>query len=145
MSETPKTYNYDLWKHMHDEHGLTLLESELSEIEDHCEAVKILTESRRHFCEQLQQVAEAVGMPVANGNAVAARVRELVAENEQLRKKLHRATQLFGSLTMAYRKLSEAAQAVVDRWETPLWKDAEPTAAVIYKLRDLLGNKTNDR
>ena len=33
-----------------------------------------------------------------------------------------------------------AAQAVVDRWETPHWKDAEPTAAVIYKLRDILAN-----
>lgn len=28
----PKTYGYELWKHMADEHGLTLLESELSEI-----------------------------------------------------------------------------------------------------------------
>lgn len=25
-------YGYKLWKHMHDEHGLTLLESELDEI-----------------------------------------------------------------------------------------------------------------
>jgi len=35
-------------------------------------------------------------------------------------------------------KLRLAAQAVVDRWETPLWKDAEPTASVIYRLRDAL-------
>jgi hypothetical protein len=34
--------------------------------------------------------------------------------------------------------LKHAAQAVVDRWETPLWKDAEPTASVIYRLRDAL-------
>jgi hypothetical protein len=32
--------------------------------------------------------------------------------------------------------LKHAAQAVVDRWETPLWKDAEPTASVIYRLRN---------
>jgi rubrerythrin len=35
-------------------------------------------------------------------------------------------------------RLRAAAQAVVDRWETPLWKDAEPTASVIYRLRDAL-------
>jgi hypothetical protein len=34
--------------------------------------------------------------------------------------------------------LKSAAQAVVDRWETPLWKDAEPTAYVIYRLRNAL-------
>lgn len=28
----PKSYAYELWKHMSDEHGLTLLESELAEI-----------------------------------------------------------------------------------------------------------------
>lgn len=38
--------------------------------------------------------------------------------------------------------IAEAAQAVVDRWELPAWKDAEPTAAVIYRLRDALGNAT---
>jgi hypothetical protein len=35
-------------------------------------------------------------------------------------------------------RLRDAARAVVDRWETPLWKDAEPTASVIYRLRDAL-------
>lgn len=34
--------------------------------------------------------------------------------------------------------LSEAGQAVVDRWDTPLWKDVEPTAAVIGRLRAAL-------
>lgn len=35
-------------------------------------------------------------------------------------------------------KLRAAAKAVVARWETPLWKDAEPTASVIYRLRNAL-------
>jgi len=35
-------------------------------------------------------------------------------------------------------RLKSAAQAVVDRWETPLWKEAEPTASVIYRLRDAI-------
>jgi hypothetical protein len=34
--------------------------------------------------------------------------------------------------------LIEAAMAVVERWETPLWKDAPATAEYIYKLRDAL-------
>jgi len=34
--------------------------------------------------------------------------------------------------------LTEAAQAVVDRWDTPLWKDAPATAKFIHALRDAL-------
>jgi hypothetical protein len=37
--------------------------------------------------------------------------------------------------------ITEAAQAVVDRWEQPPWKDTEPTRAVIYRLRDALGRE----
>ena len=33
-------------------------------------------------------------------------------------------------------ELRAAAQAVVDRWDSPLWKDVEPTAHVINRLRD---------
>ena len=45
---------------------------------------------------------------------------ELVAEVERLR------------------ELLEAAKAVVTRWDTPNWKDAEPTAAVIGRLRAII-------
>lgn len=41
----------------------------------------------------------------------------------------------------ALRKLDAikaAAQAVIDRWETPHWKDAGPTGSVIYALRDAI-------
>lgn len=34
--------------------------------------------------------------------------------------------------------LRTAAQAVIARWETPLWKDAPATAACIAALRDAL-------
>jgi len=37
-------------------------------------------------------------------------------------------------------RLRDAAQAVIERWESPAWKEAEPTAAVIYRLRDELGH-----
>jgi len=42
------------------------------------------------------------------------------------------------SLREELQKIRLASQAVVDRWETPLWKDAEPTASVIYRLRDAI-------
>ena len=31
--------------------------------------------------------------------------------------------------------LVKAAQAVIDRWDTPAWKDVEPTATFINELR----------
>lgn len=36
------------------------------------------------------------------------------------------------------RAIEAAAQAVVDRWDTPLWKDAEHPAEVINRLRRVL-------
>ena len=36
------------------------------------------------------------------------------------------------------RLLEQTALAVVQRWEQPSWKDVEPTAAVINKLRNAL-------
>lgn len=37
-------------------------------------------------------------------------------------------------------KLQEAAQAVIDRWDTPLWKDVPATAGYINALRDALAS-----
>ena len=34
--------------------------------------------------------------------------------------------------------LEEAAQAVVDRWDAPTWKDLEPTAKFMNALREAL-------
>ena len=90
-------------------------------------------EMRTRFAEQLQQIAEAIGMPIAPGHSVVHRVRELITENNKLRENLWQHAERLEEVEMA-------AQAVVDRWETPLWKDAEPTAAVIYRLRDILAN-----
>jgi hypothetical protein len=38
-------------------------------------------------------------------------------------------------------ELREAAQAVIDRWNTPLWREAEPTAAAINRLRETLNDR----
>lgn len=35
-------------------------------------------------------------------------------------------------------RLRGAAQAVIDRWHTPTWKDAEPTGKVIRRLEQVL-------
>lgn len=40
--------------------------------------------------------------------------------------------------------LIEAAKAVVERWDQPSWKDAEPTAAVIYRLRNAVQEITGE-
>jgi hypothetical protein len=39
--------------------------------------------------------------------------------------------------------LVEAAKAVVERWETPLWKDVPHTGDYIYRLRDALNAYPN--
>lgn len=49
----------------------------------------------------------------------------------------HRAVQLVEVGTSA-RGLIDAAQAVIDRWDTPLWKDAPATAGYIAALREAL-------
>jgi len=52
------------------------------------------------------------------------RAEKAEAENAELREK--------------YAALVDAAEAVYARWQTPAWKDAEPTAYSINKMRDAL-------
>lgn len=56
-----------------------------------------------------------------------AKIGELKQERDEAREKLA--------------KITKAAEAVIDRWEQPAWKDTEPTGAVIYRLRDALGRE----
>jgi hypothetical protein len=58
------------------------------------------------------------------GVVVSEFCRKLERERDEAREKL--------------RLLEQAALAVVQRWEQPSWKDVEPTAAVINKLRNAL-------
>lgn len=46
----------------------------------------------------------------------------------------------YDRLLAEYDRLHHAAQAVVIRWDTPLWKNVEPTATVIGELRSALGS-----
>lgn len=73
----------------------------------------------------------------------------LAAENAELKESIASLHKVFAEDNKAHveraytaeaenARLREAAQAVIERWESPAWKDAEPTAAVIYRLRDVL-------
>ena len=75
--------------------------------------------------------------PMESDSAYYARVRaELAHERGELRD----ATSAIASAIRQLSALREAASAVVARWDTPLWKDAAPTAEVIDKLRKALGS-----
>jgi hypothetical protein len=41
-------------------------------------------------------------------------------------------------------RLRQEGQAVVDRWDTPLWKDAEATGRIINRLRAALKGDRHD-
>ena len=72
-------------------------------------------------------VARLRGKKHPNDNGIVAPdeiIPKLTRERDEAREELNRIT--------------EAANAVVDRWEQPSWKDTEPTALVIYKLRSVL-------
>lgn len=60
MEIPPIPYNYDLWEHMVHEHGLSLLESELSEIEDHSARVKRLESELSQTRERLNECVDAL-------------------------------------------------------------------------------------
>ena len=46
--------------------------------------------------------------------------------------------QMCDELREENKRILKAAQAVVDRWDTPLWKDVPATAEYINKLREAL-------
>lgn len=49
----------------------------------------------------------------------------------------------YAALLIERDRLRETGQAVVDRWDTPLWKEAEATGHVINQLRAALkGDQT---
>jgi hypothetical protein len=83
-------------------------------------------------------------------------IADLVAMNDRLRTSLIKALETLAEISVGRKidmqsrdreieELREASQAVVDRWETPLWKDAPSTAGFIHRLRTLLpANATMD-
>lgn len=64
------------------------------------------------------------------------------AECDAVREDNKRLASYAQSLDAKLECLIEAAQSVIDRWETPLWKDVKPTAEHIYRLRDVVNAVT---
>ena len=58
------------------------------------------------------------------------------AECDAMREDNKRLADVAQALESKLEGLIDAAQAVIDRWETPMWKDVPPTADYIYRLRD---------
>ena len=84
--------------------------------------------------------------------ALRSKLKGMQAEIDELRAELSlvnvdlEITKLGAAKTMQEfmrenRKLREAAQAVIDRWDTPHWKDVPATAEYIGRLRAALGEK----
>jgi len=87
-------------------------------------------------CQGSCYACEPVGEMNLKLEAEVARLREELKERIETQNTF--ALALLEKPEREVARLRAAAQAVVDRWETPLWKEAEPTAAVIYRLRDAL-------
>ena len=73
------------------------------------------------------------------------RLQELAAQSNDgcLRGPALQAANRIEALEAERDRLREAGQAVVDRWDTPLWEEAEATGHVINRLRAALkGDQT---
>lgn len=61
-----------------------------------------------------------------------------VAYNRGLAEAAELAAQALAEVVEENRALREAAQTVIDRWDSPQWVNTEPTSAVIGRLRAAL-------
>jgi cell division septum initiation protein DivIVA len=66
------------------------------------------------------------------------RILNLQFDIRGLEQQLNQKTQQLESVTAHRDALVAAAQAVIERWESPLWKDTTPTASLINKLANVL-------
>ena len=62
------------------------------------------------------------------------------AELMRVEKERDRLAMVHAERTVERDRLRKVSQAVVDRWNTPLWKDVSGTAEYINALRRELGN-----
>lgn len=78
-----------------------------------------------------------------SGDEYARLRQDNMKKNERIREledRLDKWIYYSSTLSSDNERIGAAAQEVVDRWDTPSWKDAQPTAEVIYRLRDALAN-----
>lgn len=67
-----------------------------------------------------------------------ARLSELLEKAKTSRLSFNDLQDLLTDHAEAIRDLVVAADAVIARWDTPTWKDAEPTAHTINAMREAL-------
>lgn len=71
-----------------------------------------------------------------------AEISEFRTQNERLKKDLETLTLGANNLCKENTELRDAARSVIDRWDTPHWKDVPATAEYIGRLRAALGEKS---
>lgn len=112
----------------------------------HKDAVEILRWLRQCSEPKLRVGEEWINLSVSG---LRGRVEALKAEQElDLKEKLDAAIEAQRNTRAHNRRLQgrietmeQAGHAVVERWETPFWKDARHTATFIHRLRDALANR----
>jgi len=125
------------------------LERELAEMEEQCESWanqsmswKLKADVLARKLEESEKERRVLSDAAKHLND---RMAELQRERNEAREQLDSWQRLALSSEMLRKKteeqrnkLAEAAKAVVDRWETPLWKDAPHTGLFIRALADAL-------
>jgi predicted RNase H-like nuclease (RuvC/YqgF family) len=91
--------------------------------------------SPAHHTQKLERELSKQTNEVARLQQQIRNMLEIIDDDTKQKTELHNEVE---RLMEELQRLKSLAQAVVDRWETPAWKDAEPTASVIYRLRDAL-------
>lgn len=71
----------------------------------------------------------------------AAQIAELEKSEHEWRQKAKDYEQYAGQLLDRFQELEAAARALIERWDTPLWKDAPATAKCINSLCAAIGEK----
>lgn len=75
------------------------------------------------------RIGEVLDMTLRNGGEITQRaLKSYIARSELCIKEEEENT----------KRLSNALRAIIERWDTPAWKDAEPTGAVIERARVVL-------
>jgi hypothetical protein len=88
---SPETYAWPLWKHLHDDHGLILTESEIHEILRHA-APFVQSETATQLAQAKQDIAELNTRLHTFNQDHLITLSELRAENQMLKRRLETAT-----------------------------------------------------
>ncbi len=112
--------------------------------DDYGLGLKVHEDAYRELEEQAERYRlEANAMMLQRDRLIAEReqwrmssvCRELREQRDRLHHDLKQASDIYDVVVKQRDRLAEAALAVVDRWETPFWKQVEHTGVYIAALR----------